>query len=205
MTIAPDRRAALLVGIARIVVALAVIAVLLYTYALGVAAGRSSLFDYFGYFTNLTSLLTSSVLLVAGFIAVTGHRAPRWLTAARALGTTYMLLVGLVYNVLVPGTGTAPPWVSVVLHVIFPILVVADWLAGPDRHAIPWALLVIVLPYPIVRVTVVLVRGATDGWVPYGFLLPSHGAATLAAHVAALLAVLLVLGAAVWSVGRRRS
>nr|WP_272914779.1 epoxide hydrolase [Rathayibacter rathayi] len=31
------------------------------------------------------------------------------------------------------------------------------------------------MPYPIVWVVVVLVHGATDGWVPYGFPLPENG------------------------------
>ena len=36
-------------------------------------------------------------------------------------------------------------------------------------------------------VVVVLVRGATDGWVPYGFLLPENGVPSLVLHVAGLL------------------
>nr|WP_314844312.1 hypothetical protein [uncultured Microbacterium sp.] len=49
---------------------------------------------------------------------------------------------------------------------------------------------------------VVLVRGATDGWVPYGFLLPERGFASLAATVAALLVALLAAAAAVWGLSR---
>jgi hypothetical protein len=51
---------------------------------------------------------------------------------------------------------------------------------------------------------VVLVRGVTDGWVPYGFLLPERGLPSLLAHVVGLLATLLCAGAAVWLLSRVR-
>lgn len=191
-------------GIARIVLGIAVIAVLVHTYLLGIDAGRTSLFDYFGYFTNLTSLLTSALLLVAGALTLRGRRHPLWLSYVRGIAVTCMLLVAIVYNLIVPGTGSAPAWVSVTLHAVFPLLVVLDWLLIRDRPALRWRRLEVVTVYPLVWIVVVLVRGATDGWVPYGFLLPSHGPVTLALHVLGLLAALLALGALVWLASRVR-
>lgn len=91
---------------------------------------------------------------------------------------------------------------SAVLHAVLPLLVAADWTLVGDRPALPWRRLWLVLPYPVAWLVIVLVRGATDGWVPYGFLLPSHGPLSLALHVAGLLAVLLAAGAAVWAASR---
>ena len=51
---------------------------------------------------------------------------------------------------------------------------------------------------------VVLLRGATDGWVPYGFLLPERGPGSLALHVVGLFAALLGAGAIVWAASRFR-
>jgi hypothetical protein len=51
---------------------------------------------------------------------------------------------------------------------------------------------------------VVLIRGLTDGWVPYGFLLPERGAASLAVHVLGLLTALLAAGTLVWTASRSR-
>jgi len=48
------------------------------------------------------------------------------------------------------------------------------------------------------------VRGATDGWVPYGFLLPERGLASLVLHIVGILALLLVAAAGVWALSRRR-
>ncbi|PPF13129.1 MULTISPECIES: Pr6Pr family membrane protein [unclassified Rathayibacter] len=192
------------VGVARIAVGAAAVAVILHTYALSIAAGDPNPFDYFGYFTNQTSLLASAVLIVAGSVALARRPTPVWLSYVRGAATAYLIVVAVIYNTLVPGTGTAPPWVSAVLHVALPALVLLDWIVVADRGPLSWRRLWVVLPYPIVWVVVVLVRGATDGWVPYGFLLPENGVPSLVLHVVGLTCAVLLAGALVWALSRRR-
>ncbi|PPH98108.1 hypothetical protein C5C95_10410 [Rathayibacter sp. AY1B7] len=192
------------VGVARIAVGAAAVAVILHTYALSIVAGESNPFDYFGYFTNQTSLLASAVLIVAGSVALARRPTPVWLSYVRGAATAYSIVVAVIYNTLVPGTGTAPPWVSAVLHVVLPALVLLDWIVVADRGPLSWRRLWVVLPYPIVWVVVVLVRGASDGWVPYGFLLPENGMPSLVLHVAGLTCAVLLAGALVWALSRRR-
>ncbi|GAA4785153.1 hypothetical protein GCM10023351_33600 [Microbacterium gilvum] len=175
-----------------------------WAYGLRIAAGDASPIDFFGYFTNLTTLLAATLLLTTGALSLGGFTSPRALITARAVGVTCLLAVGAVYNVLVPGTGSAPPWVSAALHVVVPLIVLADWVCVGDRPALPWRMLWVVLPHPVVWLAIVLARGVADGWVPYGFLLPSRGAASLALHVAGLLAALLAAGALVWALSRGR-
>jgi hypothetical protein len=67
-----------------------------------------------------------------------------------------------------------------------------------DRHPLRWRLLWIVLAYPAIWLLVVLARGATDGWVPYGFLLPENGASSLILHIVALLCAVMIAGVLVW-------
>lgn len=199
----PPRPAVLrAVGYVRVGFGLVVLAVIGYAYLLSIAAGRANPIDYFGYFTNLTSLLTSVVLVVTGARNLRGIASPTWLVSFRAVATVCMLVVGVIYNVLVPGTGTAPLWVSVILHLVFPLYTLLDWALVGDRTAIPWRRLWIVLPYPLLWLAVVLMRGATDGWVPYGFLLPSQGLMSLAMHCGGLLVALLAAGALTWGCGR---
>lgn len=181
-----------------------VIVILTLTYVWGIPEAGASLIDYLGYFTNQTSLLTSLVLIATGGIVLAGRVPPGWLVLARAVATSCMIIVGVIYNTLVPGTGSAPPWVSAILHIWFPALVVFDWLMVRDRCAVPWRRLWVVLPYPVVWLTVVLVRGATDGWVPYGFLLPERGIVSLTLHVVGLLVALIAAGALVWAASRWR-
>lgn len=191
-------------AIARIVVGAAVIGVLGYGYMLRLEAGDGNPFDYFGYFTNQTSLLAALLLVVTGAVVVAGRGVPRALILLRGIATAYLIVVAVVYNVLVPGTGSAPPWMSALLHAIFPVLFALDWLLSRDRARLPWSRLWLLLPYPILWLAVVLMRGATDGWVPYGFLLPERGITSLLLHIAGLLAAILAAGALVWAASRLR-
>ena len=189
---------------ARVVAGAIVLVVVLFAYVLRIAAGDANPLDYFGYFTNQTSSLTALVLIAVGGIGLANRALPFPLALAWAIGAACLIVVGVVYNALVPGTGSAPPWVSAVLHVVFPVIVVLDIATARDRPRLAWRHLWWVLPYPLLWITVVLVRGATDGWVPYGFLLPERGLASLVLHVVGILALLLVAAAGVWALSRRR-
>lgn len=196
------RKRRLTVGIMRVGVGIVVMGILANTYAARIAVGDANPLDYFGYFTNQTSLLASLVLIAVGVQHIAGRRVPEWLTSIRAVATACLLVVGVIYNLLVPGTGSAPPWVNAVLHIVFPLVVALDWLLIGDRAPLPWRRLWIVLPYPILWISVVLVRGVTDGWVPYGFLLPERGLASLVLHIFGLLGSLIAAGAMVWAASR---
>ncbi|MDQ1082064.1 MULTISPECIES: Pr6Pr family membrane protein [Microbacterium] len=189
--------------LARVIVGTAIVLVVLYAYALRAAVGDLNPFDFFGYFTNQTSSLTALVLIAVGILALGGRPRPTWLSVAWGVGAACLIVVAVVYNTLVPGTGSAPPWVSVVLHIVFPAVVLFDVLLSPDRPRLSWRQLWWVLPYPLVWITVVLVRGVTDGWVPYGFLLPQRGIESLILHVIGILALLILAAAAVWGFGGR--
>ncbi|WP_460799594.1 Pr6Pr family membrane protein [Microbacterium sp. GXF0217] len=201
----PSSLAPIAVGIARVIVGVTTIGTLLFAYALRIAVGDGSPFDYFGYFTNQTSLCTAVVLIVAGLTMLRRRPSGEVLLTVRGIVTTYVIIVGAVYNVLVPGTGSAPAWVSAALHTVLPIVVLADWVLAPDRRPLPWRRIWIVLPYPLVWLIVVLLRGVTDGWVPYGFLLPERGAASLWLHILALLCAVLAAAAVVWAISRARA
>jgi hypothetical protein len=153
------RPTSVMVGIGRAGGGIVVVAVLVYGYALRIAVGDSNVFDYFGYFTNQTSLLASTVLIMTGVRILRGERIPPTLTLLRGMATSYLLVVALIYNLLVPGTGSAPPWISTLLHVVFPLLVACDWLFIGDRPHLPWRRLWLVLPYPVLWLIAVLIRG----------------------------------------------
>ena len=192
----------LVIGLSRTVMGALTLAVLGYAYSLNIASGDGNPFDYFGYFTNQTSLIMALLLLTTGILTIVGRQGPDWLTPLRGVATTCLIVVAIIYNTLVPGTGTAPPWVSAILHMILPAFVVLDWVLVDDHRSLSWRRLWIVLPYPLIWLVVVLARGATDGWVPYGFLLPGNGTVSLALHIVVLLCALTLAGALVWWTSR---
>lgn len=172
-------------------------------------AGRTAInpFNFFGYFTLQSNLLMAAVWIWVGVAGLSGRRLPRPADYARASTTTYVALVGLVYATLLAPLGVAGgvpvPWANVVLHVVIPTVAVLDWVFVADRKALGWRLLPVVMVYPVVWLAVVIVRGATDGWVPYPFLDPGRGYGAVAVTVVAITVVTVVAGAAVFALSRR--
>ncbi|MEO7118316.1 MAG: Pr6Pr family membrane protein [Candidatus Limnocylindrales bacterium] len=130
--------------------------------------------NYFSYFTIQTNLIGIAVLLLAA--------SGRWdgshkLDLARGAATTYLAITLVVFAILLSGTDvdTAIPWVDTVLHKIFPIAIMLDWLLDPPlgritaRQAIAW------LTYPILWLVYSLIRGGLTGRYPYPFLDPANG------------------------------
>lgn len=85
-----------------------------------------------------------------------------------------------------------------------PLYLALDWLFVDDRRPIslrrvPWFLV-----YPAVWLGVVLVRGGTDGWVPYPFLDPRQGYGVVAIACVAIGVFITLIGIVVARVARVR-
>jgi hypothetical protein len=85
-----------------------------------------------------------------------------------------------------------------VLHKLFPVVIVVDWLVDPPaarlsgRDALAW------LVYPLVWVLLTLVRGAADTWYPYPFLDPANGGYGSIAVTAVAITIAFLGIAAAW-------
>ncbi|WP_198416780.1 Pr6Pr family membrane protein [Cryobacterium zongtaii] len=163
-------------------------------------------FNFFGFFTIQSNLLAAAALSATAVLVLLGRTAPAWLVLARAATTAYMIVVGLVYNTLLVGLpgGVELPWANTVLHVVFPVYCLLDWALVADRGPLPWRRLWVVLVYPVLWCAVVLVRGATDGWVPYPFLNPVTGYGSVLLYVLLIAVAVITAGAAVFGLSRLR-
>ena len=74
------------------------------------------------------------------------------------------------------------------------MLAALDWLLIGDRKRLPLSRLWLVLIYPATWLTVVLIRGATDGWVPYPFLDPANGYGSIAIVCVGICVAMLLVG-----------
>jgi len=162
--------------------------------------------NFFGFFTIQSNLLAAAALALTAMLCLLGRPAPAWLQLARAATTGYMIVVGLVYNTLLTGLagGVELPWANTVLHVLFPLYCLLDWVLFADRAPQPWRRLWVVLIYPVLWCAVVPVRGATDGWVPYPFLNPATGYGSVFGYVLLIAVTVIVAGAAVFGLSRLR-
>jgi len=87
---------------------------------------------------------------------------------------------------------------------VFPVYCLLDWALVADRGPLPWRRLWVVLVYPVLWCAVVLVRGATDGWVPYPFLNPVTGYPSVLFYVLLIAVTVITAGAAVFGLSRLR-
>ncbi|WP_191931677.1 Pr6Pr family membrane protein [Arthrobacter bussei] len=192
-------RAAVRIGVVAVVL-LAVVSTFLDT------ASRATInpFNFFGFFTMQSNIMAAVILLLAAVLQLRAAPGPEWLVPVRAATATYMFVVGAVYNLLLAGLagGVELAWANWVLHVAFPIYAVLDWLCTTDRRPLSYRVIRLILVYPLVWAVVVLIRGATDGWVPYPFLDPATGYASVLLYVVAIALTFTAFGALVILVSR---
>lgn len=203
------RSGTVIVAVLRLAITVLVTAAVIATVA--EAAGRTVInpFNMFGYFTIQSNIILAVIYAVIAVVALRGEAASPALNIARASVTTYIIIVGVVYATLLAPLGAAGgvpvAWANTALHIITPIFALADWILFSDRARIAFNQLWIVLIYPIVWVVVVLVRGATDGWVPYPFLHPDTGYASVFFYVGLIVVVMLAFGSLVFWISGKRS
>ncbi len=214
--------------VARLLVAVAVVAAIVAQLMASVSfVGPNGLPDtapvvvnFLSYFTIDSNALSAVVLVVGAFALMRGASQiePRGLTVARVAVTTYMIITGVVYNLLLRGTleqGATIAWSNEILHVVAPVYLVLDWAFAPGRHPLSQRDAIAALAFPVVWVVYTLVRGpfATNPyvdasyWYPYPFINPftsSGGYTSVAAYVVGIgvVTILLAFGLA-WTTRRR--
>ncbi|WP_241979276.1 Pr6Pr family membrane protein [Cryobacterium sinapicolor] len=161
-------------------------------------------FNFFGFFTMQSNIIWLVVMAITGVGVLRGKKQSDLLPLTRGCATAYMILVGAIYNVLLAGQegGVALEWANNVVHIILPIYAVLDWILFADRPPLAWKRLWVSLIYPMVWVVVVLIRGATDGWVPYPFLNSDTGYGSVFAYVIGIAVLTVVTAAVVWGLSR---
>ena len=162
------------------------------------ARGTFDLVNFLSFFTVQSNVFGIVVMLGSAWLAFVGARPSRTWDLVRGANVLYLTVTLVVFNLLLAGADVGVPlaWVDTVLHRIFPIVVILDWLlAPPERLYIREALIWLV--YPVVWLVYTLARGAATGWYPYPFLDPVNGGyGSVAAYVVGIFAggiVLIVL------------
>ncbi len=127
----------------------------------------------------------SAVILLAGaaILARGVGREPRGFTVARMAVATYMIITGVVYNLLLRSSlaqGATVAWSNEVLHVVAPVYLALDWFLARGRNPMTRRDALLALVFPVIWLVYTMVRGpsATDPyttntyWYPYPFLNP---------------------------------
>jgi hypothetical protein len=169
------------------------------------------LVNFFSFFTIESNVLAAATFLVGAIFVATGRAETTGFTVFRLVAVTYMTVTFIVYNLLLRGIelpqGQTVPWSNEILHVVGPLLIIADWLFAPGRTRLEWNRVWAVVIFPIVWAAYTLIRGPIVGWYPYPFLNPGNsenGYLSVAFYVILIAAVMVGVGAAAIWVTRRR-
>ncbi len=169
-------------------------------------AGRFDATRFFAFFTIQSNLI--GVAAFGWLLATRGRARTRGQELLRGAAAVYLTVTFVVVIVLLSDVDVQLQlvWVDVVLHKLFPIVVVLDWIVDPPigrlsaRDALLW------LVYPLVWTLVTVVRGAIDGWYPYPFLDPANGGyGQVAVSVVGVTVAFAVIAAAIIAIGNART
>ncbi|WP_217176955.1 Pr6Pr family membrane protein [Streptomyces sp. AC495_CC817] len=179
--------------------------------------------NFFSFFTIESNVIAAVALALGGIWALRTKEdaavEPRWLAVLLVCASTYMIVTGVVFNTLLRGIelpqGSTVPWSNEVLHVVIPLVMLADVLFAPRRRALGWSAIAIAAIFPLVWVAYTMIRAglviapATGNpwWYPYPFLdpnLPGASYGSVVVYVIAIAVVIVGTAALVVWAGRRR-
>jgi hypothetical protein len=163
-------------------------------------------FNFFGYFTIQSNIIIALAFALTLVSAFRSKREPLRLSVFRGAATVYIATTGVVYNTLLTGVAVenTVPWSNEILHRWIPLYAVLDWLLFSDRGRLVMRHVWWFLIYPAVWLVVVLIRGATDGWVPYPFLDPSLGYGVVTLYCIGVAVFIGLMGVLVVGMSRLR-
>ena len=167
------------VGVLRLAAAAVGTAALVSYFFYTLGFSTFSTVNYFAYFTQQSNMANVVVLAVSGVLSLRGRPEGRAFAAVHALVTTYVVVSGIVYGIILVESlsndfAIGVPWSTQVLHFWIPGFLVVDWVLAPGRTRVSWAMLSVVLVFPVVWGVATIVRGADVGWYPYFFLDPAQ-------------------------------
>ena len=196
-------------GVARILAGLLGIVVLFAHLQYSLGSGGAALPNFFSYFTMQSAIAAVALWIVGGVISVRQSADPRWLLTARMLVTTYQIVSGVVYTLIVAqavarGVSIQVPVTSQILHYWMPAYALVDWLMAPRRSSVGWRTLRVVLVFPLIWGAFTMVRGTMVGWYPYFFLDPYQvsGPVEFAVSSAIVLSFIVSIAAALTGASR---
>lgn len=179
--------------------------------------------NFLSFFTIDSNVFAVAMLLIAAIWAWTkgrqAEREPAWLATLLVCASTYMIVTGIVYNVLLRGVelpqGVTVAWANEVLHVVFPLFLLLDVLFAPRRRVLPWGTVLVAAVFPVLWAAYTLIRAnlivapATGNpwWYPYPFLDPHlvpGGYLGVAGYIVGIAATIIGVAALVVWVGRKR-
>lgn len=138
-----------------------------------------SFVNFFSYFTIQSNIFGAVMFLMAAGLLLQNRKRSHEQEMLRGAATLYMVTTGIIYGLLLSNAKVqiTLPWVNDVLHRLFPLIVLADWLYDKPGKKITAKQAWLWLIYPIIYLVYSLVHGPlAHHWYPYPFVnVVQHG------------------------------
>ena len=154
--------------------------------------------NFFSYFTIQSNIFGVVMLLISADLLFWKRKRDHEQEMLRGAATLYMVTTGIIYGLLLSNAKVqiTLPWVNDVLHRIFPLIMLFDWLYDRATHKITFRQSLLWLIYPIIYLVYTLARGPFADWYPYPFLdVTEHGYVTVLINS---LVIALAVAALAW-------
>lgn len=145
-----------------------------------IASGRNPLgaiAQFFGYFTILTNILVALAFTADAVPGTSGWLAFFRRPAVRAGLALFILVVGVVYNVVLRTLWNPQGLqlvVDAILHTAVPVLYILYWFWATIKGQLRWTDPFRWLIYPLAYLGFMLMHGALSGFYPYPFVDPTR-------------------------------
>ena len=198
-------------SVLRLVRALSILVVLAAIVAQMKASADGGAFDptrFFAYFTIQSNLI--DVAVFAWLVTRPDGTRSRGVELFRAAAAVYLTVTFFVVIFLLSDVpvGLQLQWVDIVLHKIFPVIVVLDWVLDPPRSRLVLRDIGSLIAFPLAWTALTMIRGAVDPthWYPYPFLDPAKGGygQVLVTAVAITIGFVAISAAIIWLGNWRR-
>ena len=180
----------------RLALASLILTALIAQLVIGMIDNDLTVVRFFSFFTVLSNTMAMVVLAVLA-VRTDADSGVKFATIRGAV-TSYRAVTGLVWAVvLAPNyvdVAVPEPWIDLSIHVVAPLLMVADWLVNPPRAELGPRVVALWLVFPAVYLVYSLVRGAVVDWYPYPFLDPGGDGDYFGVAIGGLLVAVVCLG-----------
>lgn len=153
-------------------------------------------------------MLTAIVCYITAWQTFVSKRDAKWVTIARFCAVTYMMIVGLVYNLMLRGVPADPKdwdyayhwpvFPNEILHVWAPIFLLVEWLMVAGSSRLKYRQVTWLWAYAVAWIIFTMTRGYATNWWPYWFLNPTNakvnGLGGQLIYLVAILSFMVVVG-----------
>jgi hypothetical protein len=142
----------------------------------GYASGGAAPWNIFSYYTLQSNLLAAAALLPGIRLRLSGKPEPPALVIFKSGALLWILVTGIVYNVLLSGLWSsegAMVYVNLTLHYFTPLGMLLNWILFEKKGQLQPAYLLAWMSYPLLYMLGSWIRGALTGFYPYWFLNPT--------------------------------